>query len=115
MIITQTRILQAYIVLHVYVNWELFAHEKCWFFQLIKHALNNYMPGPVDIKLFFSYSTQLSTKFVLLINIKMPTIVGILTFISMISTTTERLKAIPFFINRYLSFYEQLKLRVQLS
>ena len=32
-------------------------------------------------------------KFILLINAKMPTIVGILTFISMISTTSERLKA----------------------
>ena len=30
---------------------------------------------------FFPCSTQLSTKFILLINVKMPTIVGILTFI----------------------------------
>ena len=30
----------------------------------------------------FSYSTQLSRKFFLLINIKMPTVVGILIFIS---------------------------------
>ena len=44
--------------------------------------------GPEIIKLF-SYSTQLSTKFILLINVKMPTIVGILTFISMINTTSE--------------------------
>ena len=35
------------------------------------------LPGPEVIKLF-SYSTQLSTKFILLINVKMPTIVGIL-------------------------------------
>ena len=34
---------------------------------------------------------KLSTKFILLINVKMPTIVGILTFISMINTTSERL------------------------
>ena len=40
----------------------------------------------------FSCSTQLSTKFILLINVGMPTIVGILTFISMINTTSERLK-----------------------
>ena len=39
----------------------------------------------------FSYSTQLSTKFILLINVKMPTAVGILTFISTINTTSERL------------------------
>ena len=71
-------------------------------------------PGPKVIKLF-SYSTQLSTKFILLINVKMPTIVGILTFISMINTTSERLKARNFFICRYSSFYEQLKFRAQLS
>ena len=47
--------------------------------------------GPEVIKLF-SCSTQLSTKFILLINVKMPTIVGILTFISKINTTSERLK-----------------------
>ena len=44
----------------------------------------------VVIKLF-SYPTQLSTKFIVLINVKMQTIVGILTFISMINTISERL------------------------
>ena len=54
--------------------------------------------GPKVIKLF-SCSTQLSTKFILLINVKMSTIVvGILTFMSMINTTNERLKAKHFFI-----------------
>ena len=38
-------------------------------------------PGPEVIK-HFSCSTQLSMKFFLLINVKMPTIVGILTFMS---------------------------------
>ena len=38
-------------------------------------------PGPEVIKLF-SCSTQLSMNFFLLINVKMPTIVGILTFMS---------------------------------
>ena len=37
--------------------------------------------GPEVIKLF-SCSTQLSMKFFLLINVKMPTIVGILTFMN---------------------------------
>ena len=37
--------------------------------------------GPEVIKLF-SCSTQLSMKFFLLINVKMPTMVGILTFMS---------------------------------
>ena len=51
------------------------------------------------------FSTQLSTKFILLINVKMPTIVGISTFISMINTTSERPKARNFFICRYFSVY----------
>ena len=45
-------------------------------------------------------------NFNLLIHVKMPTIVGILTFISMING----LKARNFFICLYLSFNEQLKL-----
>ena len=67
-------------------------------------------PGPEVIKLF-SCSTQLSTKFIQLINAKMPTI----TFISMINTLSERLKASNFFICRYFSFYERLKFRAHLS
>ena len=62
--------------------------------------------GPEAIK-YFSFSTQLSTKFILLINVKM-LIVGILTFISMINTTSERLIARQFFMCRRFSFYEQL-------
>ena len=49
-------------------------------------------------------STQLNTKFIVLINVKMPTIVvGILTFISIIKTTSERLKARNFLICQYFS------------
>ena len=59
-------------------------------------------PGPEVIKLL-SCSAQLSTKFILLINVKMSTTVGILTFISMTNTTSERLKAINFFICPYFS------------
>ena len=47
--------------------------------------------GPKVIKLF-PFSTQLSTKFILLINVKMPTIVGFLTFSSMINTNLRDLK-----------------------
>ena len=71
-------------------------------------------PGPEIIKLFLC-TTQLSMKFILLKNVKMPTIVGILTFISMINTISERLKAINFFNCRYFSFYEQLKFSAELS
>ena len=72
--------------------------------------------GPENIKLF-SYSTQLSMKFTLLLNVKMPTItiVGILTFISMINTTSERPKARNFFICQCFSVYEHLKFCAQLS
>ena len=66
------------------------------------------------IKLF-PCSTQLSTEFILLINVKMPTFVCILTFMRMINTTSDRLKARNFFICWYFSFYGQLKFRAQLS
>ena len=49
---------------------------------------------------------------IMLINVKMSTIVGILTFISMITTTSEGLKAI---FSQHFSFYEQLKFLDQLS
>ena len=67
--------------------------------QLFIKILNS----PEVIKLF--HAPQLSTKFILLLNVKMPTIVGIVTFISMINTTSERLTAINFFICRDFSFY----------
>ena len=75
---------------------------------------NNICPGPEVIKLI-SYSTQVSTKLILLINVKMPTIVGILTFISMINTASERLKASNFFVCMYFSFNELSKFHAQLS
>ena len=74
----------------------------------------NVSPGAEVIKLF-SYSTQLNTKFILLINVKTPTIVGVLTFISMINAASERLKARNIFIYRYFSVHEQLKFHAQLS
>ena len=79
----------------------------------IFHLAEEGSVGPEVIKLF-SYSTQLSTRFILLKNVKMPTFVGILTFISMINATSERLKARNFFVCRYFSVYEQLIFRAQL-
>ena len=73
-----------------------------------------YRTDPEVIKPF-SYSAQLSTKFILLINVNMQTIVSILTFISRINTTSERLKAISVFTFGDFSFYEQLKFRAQFS
>ena len=52
----------------------------------------------------FPSSTQLSTKFILLINVKIPTIVGILTFISKINTTSESLIARKILIFQHFSF-----------
>ena len=57
----------------------------------------------------------MNMKFVLLINVKMPTIVGILTFISMIYTLSESLKARKIFIFQNFSFYEELKFYALLS
>ena len=54
-------------------------------------------PG-IEVIKPFPCSTQLSTKFILLINVKIPTIVGILTIINMINTTYERLKAKHLFV-----------------
>ena len=83
---------------------------KSWSVKLIK-ALS---PCP-EVRKLFPRSTQLSTKFTKLINVKMPTIVGILTFISMINKKSEKLNATNFFICWYFSFYEQIKSRAQLS
>ena len=54
-------------------------------------------------------------EFILLINFKMPTSVGISKFINMINTRSERLKSRNFFICGYFSFYELLKYRTELS
>ena len=60
-------------------------------------------------------STQMTMEFIMFINVKMPTIVGILTFISMINTAYDRLKARKVFIIQHFSFYEQLKFHAKLS
>ena len=51
-------------------------HLKC---QYIQGSQSSLVPR---LQNFFSCSTQVSMKFFLLTNVKMPTIVGILTFIS---------------------------------
>ena len=50
---------------------------------------------------FVSRSIQLSIKFIMLINIKMPTAVGILTFISMVNTCSESLKVIKVYFQHF--------------
>ena len=72
-------------------------------------------PSGLEIIKLFSCPTQLKIKFIILINVKMPTIVGISTFISMINATYDSLKASKVFICQHFSFYEQLKFHAQLS
>ena len=70
--------------------------------------------GPEFINTFFVLNSA-EHEIYHALNVKMPTIVGILTFISMINTASERLKARNFFICQNFSFYEELKFRAQLS
>ena len=60
-------------------------------------------------------SLQLSMKFILLINVKMPTIVGILTFMNKINTTSASFRARKIFIFQRFSHYELLKFHGQLT
>ena len=63
----------------------------------------------------FSRTTHLSIKLIMLINVEMPTIFGILIFMSMINTTSEHLKARKIFIFKHFRFYEHLECHAQLS
>ena len=72
------------------------------------------MPGPEVIKLF-SCSTLLRLKFILLVNVKMPTIVGILTFTSRINYSFLYFEPEFSTIFYYFSIYQQLKFHAQLS
>ena len=73
------------------------------------------MCSGLEVIQLFSHSTQLSLKFIMLINVKMSTIFGILTFIGMINTTSEGLKAIKVLNFQYFSLYENLKFHAQLG
>ena len=53
--------------------------------------------------------TQFNMKFIMLINDKMPTIGGILTFMSMINSTSVSLKARKVLIFHHVRCYGQLK------
>ena len=86
-----------------------------YFYSRFKEPMENSEDPGLEVTKLVTCSTQLSRKFILLMNVKMQTIVGVLTFISMINTTSERLTARNFFICQYFSFYEQLKSRAQLS
>ena len=68
-------------------------------------------PGPEVIKKIFC--PQLSIKFIMLINVKIPTIDDILTFISMINTTSKRLKAKNVFL--FMLWAVEISCSVELS
>ena len=77
-------------------------------------CLDGSQPGPEVIKLFSS-SAQLSLKFILLINVKMPTIIGILTFMSRINYWFLSFETEFSTFFDYFNIYEQLKFHAQLS
>ena len=81
---------------------------------MLRGARPYMLSSPKSYKPFLC-SAQLGMKFILLMNVKMPTIVGIFTFNSMINTTSKSLKARKVFIFQNFSFYEQLEFHVQLS
>ena len=59
-------------------------------------------------------SLGMEYEFIMLINVKMPTIVGIFTFMSMVNTISEGLKTREGFTFQHCYFYEQFKLYAQL-
>ena len=69
-------------------------------------------PG-LEVTQLFTCSIQLRMKFILLINVQMPTVVGILTYISRIDTTSESFKARKTFNCHNFSLNEQLKSHAQ--
>ena len=68
--------------------------KNCWHAKILFQAHKTF---------FMCISTE-HVFFIMFINVKMPTIVGILTFISMINTTSESLKARKIFIFSVLVF-----------
>ena len=70
-----------YFVLNIDMSWPCVVKTKVWLRHRSLELTDEQRPGPKVIKKN-SRSTQLSMKFFLLINVKMPTIVGILTFMS---------------------------------
>ena len=61
----------------------------CWFYRALRPFGMAFLPFVTTWVLHtFSCSTQPITKFILLMNVKMPTIVGILIFISRINITS---------------------------
>ena len=74
--------------------------------KLLLACIYSQSVGPrLEVIKLFSCSTLLSMKLIILINVKMPTTVDILTFISIINTTSLSLKARNAFIFQHFCFY----------
>ena len=80
----------------------IFSHLKFFLIQKLYETMSycelRAQQAGLEIIKPFSCSTQLSAKFIMLINVKMPTIIVILTFISMTNTPSESLKARKVFL-----------------
>ena len=70
-------------------------------------AQDDFSTRPEDIK-FFDCLTELSMKFILLIIVKMPTIVGILTLISSANTSESFRHIFYYSVFCFLNFHAQL-------
>ena len=90
--------------------WGIMGSINCYVGRI---KLNESKSMSQGYKTFFSFSIQLSMKFIILINVKMLKIAGILTFISMRHFLRDWKQEV--FIFQLFSFYEQLKLHAQMS
>ena len=63
-----------------------------YFAKSVQYRFGIFFSSRPEVMKLFSYSTQLRMKFIMLINVKMPTIDDILTIISTINTASESLK-----------------------
>ena len=79
-----------------------------------RSIINRYVPSVKILQLFHVQLNQ-ACEFIMLIIVRMPTIVGIFTFTSIIKTTSECYKARKVFIFRHFSFVERLKFHAQFS
>ena len=82
--------------------------------RISHHVFIPLLSGP-EVKKLFACSTQLSIKFFPLINVKMPTIVGILTFISRKNSILCLSEPNKSQNSWYFYTYEHLKFHAQLS
>ena len=78
-------------------------------------GINDYRKLRPEVIKLFSCSTQLSIIFFLLINVKMPTIVGILRFMSRKNSILSLSEPAKCWISWYFHTYKHLKFHAQLS